>query len=160
MKSSSLTQVCDSNQYRQTDAQLLGSIYLLFVHPFTFSSGTSFSFLLVSEISQMLLLSETQIIENPVLPLLALQTPCPQSDSSLPQSPLSLSPLMKPNELPYWQNHIPCGQPSELESTPEPPDWWGERLWGRGMCRRGLRVCQCKRWNVRWHLPPPSRRSH
>lgn len=70
--------------------------------------------------SNMLVLSEKKKREeNAAQPLFALRTPSPQSDCSLPQSPLSLSPLMKPNELPYWQNHIAGRQPSELESTPE-----------------------------------------
>lgn len=58
--------------------------------------------------------------------------PPTEFDSSLPPSPLSLSPLMKPNELPYWQNHIPRGQRSELEiHSGAAADWWGAGWRGR-----------------------------
>lgn len=46
---------------------------------------------------------------------------------------------MKPNELPYWQNHIPHRQPSELESTPElRAD--GESGYGEEGCAGGVPV--------------------
>lgn len=103
MKCTGRTRVRDPNQYRQTDTQLLGSIHLRFVHRFTFFPPAHLSLSFRSaKFLKCVALSEAKRKENPVVPLSVLRTPPPtQSDSSPPQSPASLSPLMKPNELPY-----------------------------------------------------------